>query len=552
MTDNSNTIVTKRLRKKTKKPLVVYFRKDWETRLPVDAIPKVLDVPELDLKFISGWDELAPAIKLEPAHIIFHADVVTDSGHTVDQVISMVKTTAKLILPKKEISLSIGIDTTTTQDQVKEFQKAKVIGIVPSISTFGFDESKAAVIKLLNGELYWPDHIINKLPVAVKKPLVLHFREDFEKYANNIETHKLIQRGADCRRVRVKSWSEFVTAVQNEQPEFITIHYNVIDLELYTLPEFINSVRAMMQYLPADKQKIVPIAIGIDRTCTQNFISQLKDLNIAGIHPAGSAFNIIETITAIQNLLDNKSYWPDHIIDQLPVDAVSTLPRVVSFRAKQQEQWTPSIQRNIKENGHYTIDFCTHWDAFSESITKPTDLILFHCKLLAVNKLSAAEVVNMISSITHYTTGKIAKIAVVVDKDTTARLIKELRKTDICGLVPSSEQWGTIVGNGAVLSILTNKSHWPLHYLFDDQSQIDEIMAISPPVKLDAIALTPRQQEISDLIKNRGISNKHIARQLDISESTVKLHIGSILKKYHLRSRTQLAVALANTKAQID
>jgi len=57
-----------------------------------------------------------------------------------------------------------------------------------------------------------------------------------------------------------------------------------------------------------------------------------------------------------------------------------------------------------------------------------------------------------------------------------------------------------------------------------------------------SIVLTPRQQEVLDLVCSRGASNKSIARILNLSESTVKLHIGAILKKYGLTNRTQLAL----------
>ena len=56
------------------------------------------------------------------------------------------------------------------------------------------------------------------------------------------------------------------------------------------------------------------------------------------------------------------------------------------------------------------------------------------------------------------------------------------------------------------------------------------------------IVLTPRQNQILDLVSNRGASNKAIARTLNIAESTVKLHMSAILKKYGCRNRTQLAV----------
>lgn len=61
------------------------------------------------------------------------------------------------------------------------------------------------------------------------------------------------------------------------------------------------------------------------------------------------------------------------------------------------------------------------------------------------------------------------------------------------------------------------------------------------------IVLTPRQQQILDIIVTRGASNKIIAKMLAISESTVKLHVGSIFRKYGVKNRTQLAVFAKNT-----
>lgn len=58
----------------------------------------------------------------------------------------------------------------------------------------------------------------------------------------------------------------------------------------------------------------------------------------------------------------------------------------------------------------------------------------------------------------------------------------------------------------------------------------------------DAIdSLTPRELQIlRSLVK--GLSNKMIARQFDISEGTVKVHVKNLLKKLQLRSRTEAAV----------
>jgi two-component system nitrate/nitrite response regulator NarL len=39
-----------------------------------------------------------------------------------------------------------------------------------------------------------------------------------------------------------------------------------------------------------------------------------------------------------------------------------------------------------------------------------------------------------------------------------------------------------------------------------------------------------------------GKSNKHIARELDISDGTVKVHVKNLLRKLNLQSRLEAAV----------
>jgi two-component system nitrate/nitrite response regulator NarL len=54
--------------------------------------------------------------------------------------------------------------------------------------------------------------------------------------------------------------------------------------------------------------------------------------------------------------------------------------------------------------------------------------------------------------------------------------------------------------------------------------------------------LTPREREILECIAD-GMSNKMIARALDITDGTVKLHVKAILRKLGMRSRVEAAVA---------
>ncbi len=53
--------------------------------------------------------------------------------------------------------------------------------------------------------------------------------------------------------------------------------------------------------------------------------------------------------------------------------------------------------------------------------------------------------------------------------------------------------------------------------------------------------LTPRESQIAELVAG-GASNKLIARQLDITDRTVKAHLGAIFQKLGVSDRLQLAL----------
>lgn len=64
---------------------------------------------------------------------------------------------------------------------------------------------------------------------------------------------------------------------------------------------------------------------------------------------------------------------------------------------------------------------------------------------------------------------------------------------------------------------------------------------LSRPQSPAEAGLTEQENRVLDLIAD-GKSNKLIARELDIAESTVKVHVKHVLKKLNLRSRVEAAV----------
>lgn len=59
--------------------------------------------------------------------------------------------------------------------------------------------------------------------------------------------------------------------------------------------------------------------------------------------------------------------------------------------------------------------------------------------------------------------------------------------------------------------------------------------------------LSGREREVAACVA-RGESNKEIARQLDVSERTIKAHLTSIFEKFGVRDRLQLALLLSTTE----
>lgn len=64
----------------------------------------------------------------------------------------------------------------------------------------------------------------------------------------------------------------------------------------------------------------------------------------------------------------------------------------------------------------------------------------------------------------------------------------------------------------------------------------------APPPADPFAALTPRELEILGHLAD-GLSNKAIARALEITEGTVKLHVKAVLRKLGMRSRVEAAVS---------
>ena len=131
-------------------------------------------------------------------------------------------------------------------------------------------------------------------------------------------------------------------------------------------------------------------------------------------------------------------------------------------------------------------------------------------------------------------------VAVISGSDDPAT-IKKVISLGASGFIPKSVSEETLVN--AVSLILRGDVYLPTHVLKNAEQTCADEQTPELPVDLQNTyeALTERQREIL-LLLGDGRSNKEIARRLDLSENTVKVHVSSILRTLNLRNRTQAGV----------
>jgi DNA-binding NarL/FixJ family response regulator len=78
-----------------------------------------------------------------------------------------------------------------------------------------------------------------------------------------------------------------------------------------------------------------------------------------------------------------------------------------------------------------------------------------------------------------------------------------------------------------------------------------ELMRVNSAQRHDSSSLSARENQIATYV-SRGLTNKEIAKRLEISDTTVKTHVHRILQKLHLRNRVLLAMAETGTAAAMN
>ncbi len=125
------------------------------------------------------------------------------------------------------------------------------------------------------------------------------------------------------------------------------------------------------------------------------------------------------------------------------------------------------------------------------------------------------------------------KVAVISGQEDRANVDATLAH-GLHGFVPKSLSDDKIIA--ALKEVMAGKVYVPAV----TAAKAAQVAQLQPASIAAMEGLTPRQRDVLAGIV-RGLANKEIARELDIAEGTVKIHLAALFSHFDVRNRTELA-----------
>jgi DNA-binding NarL/FixJ family response regulator len=218
-----------------------------------------------------------------------------------------------------------------------------------------------------------------------------------------------------------------------------------------------------------------------------------------------------------------RTIYFDTLHNRLSTDAVTAIGDITHSKVDVVDSW-PGLMSLLCQQ-------------LCESSNESTTLVIFNKDILSCPGTTVNEIVDALKTISTIAGPGRVTVGIMVNEKCEQAFIQNLKKSNINGIVPNFKNFGDADFFDALNTLLSGANHWPESYI------VSQVKVTARSTVEYGIRLTGRQREILALVANRGLSNKKIAQILNISESTVKVHISSILKAYGVRNRTQLALA---------
>lgn len=144
------------------------------------------------------------------------------------------------------------------------------------------------------------------------RPWVVAFRNDWHKITPEI-TKVAMAHSPNFQFWVAETWSELTNAL-TLKPALLLFHQDMAREHNVAMSEFVSMISTLCKMVSGCH---LTTAVSIDRTCTPEFIKELKNIDIAGVVPSVASYGVEPSMTAIDALLAGKQYWPKLILDEI-------------------------------------------------------------------------------------------------------------------------------------------------------------------------------------------------------------------------------------------
>ena len=177
----------------------------------------------------------------------------------------------------------------------------------------------------------------------------------------------------------------------------------------------------------------------------------------------------------------------------------------------------------LSANGEFEVETCGSLEAACEKIANDTayDLVLLDYSMPGMNGLQGLETALAAS---------FGRPVAIMSGTATKAVAQDAIDKGAIGFLPKTMAAKSLVN--AVRFMAVGETYVPLDFLNAEESQ--------PQTELSKILSEREQQVLGGLC--RGLANKEIARELDLQEVTIKLHVKTLCRKLDAKNRTHAAM----------
>lgn len=209
---------------------------------------------------------------------------------------------------------------------------------------------------------------------------------------------------------------------------------------------------------------------------------------------------------------------------------------LIDKRVLERECLAHSLEYHRIDRKVLTFSSLGEWRAASRTVGAPS-AVLYN----AGNAAIAPQ--QLVAEITELVNAMSPAAVVILSDNQDINVILDIIALGVRGYIPSSVSIEVCIQ--AISLAIAGGRFIPVSSLLG----VRDLLGLSEQKSLSALAFTDRQSAVAEALRC-GKANKDIAHELNLCESTIKVHIRNIMKKLGATNRTEVACKIGSMATQ--